>query len=98
MSETPQQRFSNVQMPRWYRISGWIVRVAAFLILLVSAYVMTHQDDTGSSWPMAGAIIGVLLLLVPGLPKAYIEQRNRLRGIRDGSFQQFLKDEQSKNS
>ena len=98
MSETPQQRFTNVQMPRLYRISAWIVRVLAFLILVGSAWVMTHQDAIGSSWPTAGVIVGVLLLVLPSFPKAYIEQRNRNRGLRDGSFQEFLKDEQSKNS
>ena len=74
------------------------MRVVAFLILLGSAWVMTHRDATGSSWPVAGVINGVLLLVLPLLPKAYIEQRNRIQGARDGSFQEFLKDEQSKNS
>ena len=59
---------------------------------------MTHQDATGSTWPIAGVIIGVFMLLLPSLPKAYIEQRNRIRGARDGSFQEFLKDEQSNDS
>ena len=98
MSEIPQQRFTNVQMPRWYRVSAWIVRVVAFLVLVVSAWIMTHQDATGSSWPIAGVIVGVLLLVLPSLPKAYIEQRNRNRGLRDGSFQEFLKDEHRKSS
>jgi hypothetical protein len=98
MRETPHQRFANVQMPKWYRISAWIVRAVAFLILVVSAWVMKHQDATGSSWPIAGVIIGVLLLVLPSLPKAYIEQRNRIRGARDGSFQEFLKDEQRNDS
>jgi len=98
MGETSHQRFANVQMPKWYRISAWIVRTLAFLILLGSAWVMTHQDATGSSWPIVGVIVGVLLLLLPSMPKAYIEQRNRIRGLRDGSFKEFLEDEQRKNS
>jgi hypothetical protein len=98
MSKTQHDRFANVQMPRWYRISAWIVRAVAFLILVVSAWVMTHQDATGSSWPIVGVIVGVLLLVLPSLPKAYIEQRNRIRGLRDGSFKEFLENEQRKNS
>ena len=72
--------------------------MVAFLVLVVSAWIMTHQDATGSSWPIAGVIVGVLLLVLPSLPKAYIEQRNRNRGLRDGSFQEFLKDEHRKSS
>jgi hypothetical protein len=45
---------------------------------------------------MGGVFIGVLLLAGPSLPKAFIEQRNRNRGIRDGSFKEFLEEQQRK--
>jgi hypothetical protein len=72
--------------------------VVAFLVLVGSAWIMTHEEVTGSCWPISGVIVGVLLLVLPSLPKAYIEQRNRIQGLRDGSFQEFLKDEQRKSS
>src|SRR6267142_6145873 len=90
MSDSQYERFANVQMPRWYRIAAWVVRVLGFLIFLVSAWQATHQDISSSPWPMAGIIVGVLLLVLPSLPKAYIEQRNRFRGLRDGSFKKFV--------
>jgi hypothetical protein len=78
-------------------MTAWVVRVVGFLIFLVCAWQMTHQDATGSPWPMAGVLGGVLLVALPSLPKAYIEQRNRIRGLRDGSYNAFLESEQRKN-
>jgi len=97
MSESQYQRFAGVQMPQWYRITAWVVRVVGFLVFLISAWHMTHQGAPVSSWPIGGVLVGVLLLDLPSLPKAYIEQRNRIRGLRDGSFKEFLKNEQRKN-
>ena len=97
MSDSQYERFANVQMPRWYRISAWVVRAVGFLIFLASAWRMTRDDASGSAWPVAGVLVGVLVLALPSLPKAYIEQRNRIRGLRDGSFKKFLEHEQQKN-
>jgi hypothetical protein len=57
---------------------------------------MTREDARGPLWPIVGGIIGVFLLILPSLPKAYIEQRNRTRGLRDGSLKEFLESEQRK--
>ena len=97
MSDSQYERFANVEMPRWYRMTAWVVRLVGFLIFLVCAWQMTHQDATGSSLPMAGVLGGVLLVALPSLPKAFIEQRNRMRGLRDGSFKEFLENDQRKN-
>jgi hypothetical protein len=97
MSDSQYERFANVQMPRWYRITAWVIRVVGFPVFLASAWQMTHQDASGSSLPIVGVIVGVLLLALPSLPKAYIEQRNRIRGLRDGSFKEFLEHEQRKD-
>ena len=97
MSDTQYERFANVRMPRWYCVTAWVVRVIAFVIFLASAWQMTHQDASGSSWPIAGVFVGVVLLALPSLPKAYIEQRNRNRGLQDGSFKEFLENERQKN-
>jgi|SRR5438094_7046541 len=96
MSDSHHERFANVRMPQWYRISAWVVRVIGFLIFLASAWYVTHADASGPAWPMAGVLVGIVLLILPSLPKAYIEQRNRIRGLRDGSFKKFLEDEKQK--
>ncbi len=98
MSDPKYEKFANVRMPQWYRITAWIARSGGFLMLLGSAWQMIQQGASGSAWPwpIAGVLTGVLLLVLPSLPKAYIEQRNRLRGLRDGSFKEFLENEQRK--
>jgi hypothetical protein len=97
MSDSQYERFANVQMPRWYRVTAWVVRVVGFLTFLVSAWQMTQQDASGWSWPIGGVLVGVILLALPSLPKAFIEQRIRIRGLRDGSFKEYLENEQRKN-
>jgi len=97
MSDADRERFTNVQMPRWYRITAWIVRVAGFIVCLSSGWQMTHQEASASSWPLAGVFVGAALLGLPSLPKAFIEQRNRIRGLKDGSFNEFLKHERQKD-
>ena len=72
------------------------MRAVGLLLLLGCSWLMTHTDPTGPLWPIAGGIAGVLLLILPSVPKAYIEQRNRIRGLRDGSFKEFLDNEQRK--
>ena len=97
MTDPRYEKFFRVQMPRWFRIISWVFRTVGFSMLLVFAWQMTHQDAAGSSWPIAGVFVGILIMILPSLPKAYLEQRNRLRGLRDGSFKEFLKDQQNKS-
>jgi hypothetical protein len=97
VSETPYEKFGNVKMPRWYRTTAWALRAVGLLTLTGFAWHMTHQDSSGASWPIAGVIVGIFLLVLPSLPKAYIEQRNRTRGLRDGSFKEFLENEKQKD-
>ena len=96
MSDSQYNRFVNVKMPRWNRTVAWVVRIIGLVIFLVFLWEETREETSGSTWPMAGVLIGASLLVLPSLPKAYIEQRNRVRGLRDGSFKQFLKNEQRK--
>jgi hypothetical protein len=97
MNESPHERFANVRLPRWYRVTARIVRVIGFLIFLTCAWKMTQQDGKASGGMVGGIILGILLLILPSLPKAYLEQRNRNRGLRDGSFQEFLESQKKKD-
>jgi len=90
MSSPPHDRFRNVQMPPWYRIAAGVARVAGFVVLVGSAWLHLNSSFGGSGLLALGFFGGLALLILPSLPKAYLEQRNRLRGLRDGSFQEYL--------
>lgn len=90
MNDTEHQRFFDVTMPKWYRKTALAVRVVGSAIALPCAWLMAHDSPDSSMWSVVGMIAGFLLLLIPSLPKAYIEQQNRIRGLRDGDFQQYF--------
>lgn len=83
-------------MPPWYRVTAVIARVAGFVAVVCSAWLHLNSSSGGSGWLALGFFGGLALLILPSLPKAYLEQRNRLRGLRDGSFQEYLDEQHSK--
>jgi hypothetical protein len=73
----------NVKMPRrWERIAFlWRGVCLGFLLgYLFSLVVPLTATSTASIVVIASILI---LAAVPSLPKAWIEQRNRLRAVRD---------------
>jgi hypothetical protein len=94
MSTSPPDQFRNVPMPRWYRIGAVAGRVLGFVAMVATAWLFLHSSSGGSRWHALAFFAGLALLILPSFPKACLEQRNRLRGLGDGSFQQNL-DEQS---
>src|SRR6266404_2474889 len=96
MRDAPEDRFCNVQMPQRYRIASGVARVIGFVALVASAWLFLDSSSGGSRWRAFGFFAGLALLILPSLPKAYIEQRNRMRGLRDGSFQQYLDEQRTK--
>ncbi len=96
MSTSPHDRFKNVQMPRWYGVVAVVARVGGFVALVGSVWLHLNSRLSGSVWLAVGLFGGIALLLLPSLPKAYLEQRNRIRGLRDGSFQEFLDEQNTK--
>jgi hypothetical protein len=95
MSTTPHD-LQNVPMPVWYRICAAVARVVGFALLVGSAWLHINSYATNSVCLAIGFFGGLALLILPSLPKAYLEQRNRMRGLRDGSFQEFIDDQKSK--
>ena len=90
MNDNQHEHFFNVRMPRWYR-AACVVFWSLCAMGIVSV-VALHAYDFVSIGTTIGVVIGVgLLAMLPGIPKAFIEQRNRLRGLKDGSFQEYLK-------
>lgn len=66
------------------------------MAVVCSAWLHLNSRSGGSGWVALSFFGGLALLILPSLPKAYLEQRNRLRGLRDGSFQEYLDDQHSK--
>lgn len=96
MSSSPHDQFRNVQLPPWFRVTTLVARVAGFVAVVCSAWFHLNSSSGGSGWIALGFFGGLALLILPSLPKAYLEQRNRLRGMRDGSFQEYLDEQNSK--
>lgn len=96
METTPDNRFRNVQMPQWYRVCAVVMRVVGFVSVAVSVWSLNHSNPSSSAWLAIGFFGGLTLLILPSLPKAYLEQRNRIRGLRDGSFQEFIEKRKTK--
>lgn len=90
MKDEQHAEFFDAKMPRWYAITALILRFVGFALLIYSVWLLTRPHSS-ATWPIFGFLIGILLLVLPSLPKAYIEQRNRIRGFRAGSLQEHLK-------
>ncbi len=84
------ERFFDVKMPRWFQRASFVFRsvcVSAIATVLVLHYTRGFPDLLMA----VGMIIGfAVLLAAPSVPKAFIEQRNRLRGLRDGSLRELM--------
>ena len=98
MKDAEYQRFFDVTMPGWYRKTALVIRVIGGLIALVCAWWMARQPPESWMWPIIGILVGCALMVIPSLPKAYVEQRNRIRGLRDGNFQKNWDDKQKEES
>ena len=87
--------FFNVQMPKWYRLASLVLRLLCIVVVVVvvaSGQIFGVNDVHTKVWIVIAA---GLVAALPSLPKAIIEQRNRLRGLRDGSFQKYLEQQRS---
>ena len=91
MADTERHKqFFDVEMPRWYRILSWTIRI---LCAVSIAVVLIWRSNLGikATDTAVFIIIGIALVAaLPSLPKAYIEQKNRLRGLKDGTLQDHI--------
>ena len=91
MNTNEQHRqFFDVPMPGWYVPASYVVRIIGFGAFLLCAWRFTHSESVVSPWVFGGVLGGILLMLLPSLPKAFIEQRNRIRGLAGGTFHEHL--------
>lgn len=88
--EELRRRFFDVQMPRRYCIGAFVFRVLclAFIVAMLVVNILQEYEDVGTL--VLALIVAAGLATLPSLPKALIEQRNRLRGLKDGTMQEFL--------
>jgi len=78
-------------MPRWYRTLSLAIRV---LCAIAIAIVFIWHESLGIKDTGIAALIVIFIALAAALmslPKAVIEQRNRNRGLKDGTFQEYLR-------
>lgn len=84
------ERFFNVRMPRWFQLASLVFRsvcACAIVTVMILHFTRGFPDILAA----VGMVIGfAVLLAAPSIPKAFIEQRNRLRGLRDGSLRELM--------
>ena len=89
-TDIQQKNFFNAEMPKWYKIISWIIYTICSVGILI-IFIISTIFNTVYSTSSVLIIIGLTVIaMLPSIPKAFIEQRNRIRGIRDGSFQKHL--------
>jgi hypothetical protein len=80
--------FYNVKMPSWYKLTSYIIRILGFSVFVYCLWWFVNYRDF-SIWSVMGFLAGIMFIALPSLPKAYIEQRNIIKGLKDGSFQDY---------
>ena len=82
----------SVEMPKWYTVSAALFRgVCLGFVLSVAFMQFLFPVPPGDIFvPVIAIIAAAILAALASLPKAWIEQRSRIRGMRDGSMKGFL--------
>jgi hypothetical protein len=92
------KHFFDVEMPPWYRYGALALRILC-LLAIVAVVVWRNVFGIREAHVAAFVVIGIAVVaMLPSIPKAWIEQRNRLRGLKDGSLDRYLKNANNKNS
>ena len=84
------QRFFDVQMPDWFKRASLAFRGCCAAAIAV---VLALHFSRGVPEVMITVLIVIglaVLMALPSIPKAFIEQRNRIRGLRDGTMQELI--------
>ncbi len=101
--EELEQRFFNVQMPDWFKKVALLVRLfcAAIIVVVLCLHFTRGVQDVTRGVPdvtrgvqdvliSVGVVISLAFLMaLPSVPKAFIEQRNRIRGLKDGTMEEW---------
>ena len=86
MTTDNEKRFYDLKMPRWYCIAAWACRVLGLVTTIGGLLVAVYVSEMESVGGFCCFFIGLILFVLPSLPKAFIEQWNRIKGLQDGSF------------
>lgn len=86
MTRDDEQQFYNAEMPGWYRKAAWALRGLGFLATLGGLLVFVYVSQLQSPGGLYCFFVGLALLILPSIPRAAIEQRNRHRGLKDGTL------------
>lgn len=98
MTKENETRFDNVTMPRWYGIAAWTCRILGLATAVGGLLSFVYLSKMESAEWFYCFFIGLILLVLPSLPKASIEQWNRINGRRDGSLLADVTEKRDKES
>ena len=78
-------------MPSWFRRAALLFRLACGIgiVATLGFYFANLLSDVLIA---VGIVIGLAVLMaLPSAPKAFVEQRNRIRGLKDGTMEEWQK-------
>jgi len=81
-------------MPEWYNRlaclwSGVCLGVAAGFLL---AMALGGYNAITFMYAHVVILLSLVLVVVPSIPKAYVEYRSRMRALKDGKFREKMED------
>jgi hypothetical protein len=78
----------NIEMPRWWDRVAFLWRGLCLGFFLGYLFGAWAPPSTNSTTSMVVVAVALVLAALPTLPKAWIEQRNRIRAARSGTLMQ----------
>ena len=76
----------NIEMPRWWERTAWLIRGLSLGFLLGYLFSTLISPAESGAGPIIVITASMVAALLPSVPKAWIEQRNRVRAARDGTL------------
>ena len=85
-----ENRFFNVEMPKWYTVCASLFRGVCLGFIFGVLFMKFMFRVENIMIPVIAILVAAFLAALPSLPKAWIEQRNRLRGLKDGTMKEYI--------
>ncbi len=76
----------DYKMPDWYNRIAFLWRGVCFGFVAGYFLAMRMREHDSTISAVFVILFSSILVVLPSIPKAYIEQRNRIRALRNGSL------------